>query len=143
MGLRLNIKTGLCLLALVSTSAFGGFQLDKIIKGVGAGAAVMKFGPQMNSAINKLSGHHDTDSATTKVVPIVSVGKSAAVGAAQVQGFKRNVDAVKAVAQIEGDVLGQIRIKALIPIATDGFSSPGNLKRVKGVGVSGVIDLRL
>lgn len=140
--MRVTSKNSIALVAIIATSALAGAQLDKIIKGVGVGAAVQAMGPQINSAVNKIASHKDVDSAWTKTVPIISVGKSAAVGAAQVMGSRRNVEKVKAVAQLEGDVLGSVRIKALIPISSD-KASGGNIDRVQGVGVSAVVDIRL
>lgn len=140
--MSVNLKSSVALVALVASSAFAGFQLDKLLKGGGIAFIIQKSGPQINGQINKLSGHKDTETAATKVVPIISIGKSTAVGGAQVLGARKNVDAVKAVAQIEGDFLGSVRIKALIPIATD-RPGGGSLSRVEGVGVSGILDIRL
>jgi hypothetical protein len=52
------------------------------------------------------------------------------------------LDQVKAVAQLEGKVhaIGGIRLRALIPIAARSVS---NLKRVPGVGVSALVDIKL
>lgn len=140
--MRTKLFAGVGIATLVATSGFAGYQLDKIIKGVGGAALIQKFGPQINSGINKMAGHTDTDSAATKVVPIISVGKSAAIGACQVMGARRNVSVVKAVAQLEGDVFGSVRVKALIPIASD-KANGGKLERVQGVGISGLVDVRL
>ncbi len=50
--------------------------------------------------------------------------------------------AVKAVAQLEGKVkaIGEVRLRALVPIAARSVS---NLKRVPGVGVSAMVDIKL
>jgi hypothetical protein len=108
------------------------------------GAAVQKFGPDINKAINKLAGHKDTDATFTKVVPIltVGIGKSSAIGAAQVTGKRSNVEKVRAVAAPETELFGkEIRIRALIPISNDKVDQ--GIKKVEGVGISGIVDLKL
>lgn len=128
--------------AAVAITALGAAQLKELIKIVGVGVAVDRFGGDINKAVNKLSGHTDTMTMTTKVVPILSVGRGrGAIGAAQVMGTRDRVNQVKAVAQIEGEFLGEFRIKALIPVATKDVVQ--NVRRVEGVGVSGVLDLKL
>ena len=72
----------------VAVAAFAAAQVGQIIKVIGIGAAVQKFGPEMNKGINKLTSHSDTPKSWTKVVPIISVGSRKAIGAAQVTGPK-------------------------------------------------------
>ena len=127
-------------------AAIGATQVSfgQLIKLVGVGAAVKQFGPQINSGINNLSGHKDTSTRATKVVPILTVGINAsnAIGAAQVMGVKSQVDKVEAVAQLEGRILGnEVRIKALIPVSSKDVIK--DIKKVDGVGVSGIVDLKL
>jgi hypothetical protein len=123
----------------------GGFtQIKQIIKVLGVGAAVKQFGPQINSAINKLAQQKDTPRMSTKVVPIISAGLASrqAIGAAQVMGPADQVAKVQAVAQLEQDLLGrEVKIRAMIPVeSTDVIK---NIRRVEGVGVSGIVDLKL
>lgn len=130
--------------ATLALSAVGASQVKQIIKLVGVGAAVKQFGPQLNTALNKLTSHKDTFTMTTKVVPIISAGIDSrkAVGAAQVMGPKNKVDLVQAVAQIDQDVLGkEVKIRAMIPISSKDVIK--DIKRVEGVGVSGIVDLKL
>jgi len=130
--------------ATLALSAVGASQVKQLIKLVGVGAAVKQFGPQLNTALNKLTSHKDTFTMTTKVVPIVSAGIDSrkAVGAAQVMGPKDKVDLVQAVAQIDQDVLGkEVKIRAMIPISSKDVVK--DIKRVEGVGVSGIVDLKL
>jgi hypothetical protein len=111
---------------------------------VGIGAAVKQFGPQINTAINKIASHSDSATVTTKVVPILSggIGGRKGIGAAQVMGPKALVDKVQAVAQIEQDILGrEVKIRAMIPIESKDVIK--EIKRVEGVGVSGIVDLKL
>ncbi len=117
-------------------------QLGDLIKVVGIGAAVDRFGPDINRAVNRLQGFSDTEATMTKVVPILSVGKGAHIGAAQVMGPPALVQKVKAVAQLEGDFAGKVvRIKALIPVESKDVIR--DIKRVPGVGVSAVIDIKV
>jgi hypothetical protein len=131
----------ICALAL---AGIGATQIRQIIKIVGVGAAVQKFGPDINKAVNKLSGHTDTMTAATKVVPIISggIGGRTAIGAAQVTGPRSAVDRVNAVAQIDQDLFGhEIKIRAMIPVTSKGVIS--DLHAVPGVGISGIVDLKL
>ena len=118
-------------------------QLDQILKGGAIVFVIDKFGGQINNAMNKLFGNPNREAGNkTKVVPIVSIGQGTSAGAAQVSGPARAVDMVKAVAQIEGNVRigASLRLKALIPVST---KSATNIKRVYGVGVTGLIDTKL
>src|SRR5688572_8886212 len=127
---------------LLFASAVAAPQLKELIKVVGVGVAVDRFGPEINRAVNKISGHKDTTTMATKVVPIISVGRGrGAIGAAQVMGTRSRLDQVKAVAQLEGEFLGEFRIRAMIPVSTKDVVN--NVKRVEGVGVSGILDLKL
>ncbi len=130
----------------IGVSVIGSTQIKQIIKIVGVGAAVDKFGPQINTEFNKLTGHKDTNKSFTKVVPIIGVGVGAksAIGAAQVMGAQQNVEKVRAVAAPEVELFGkEIRIRAMIPVATGSVSSKSDIKAVDGVGVSGIVDLKL
>lgn len=132
--------------ALVGLCAIGAPQIKEVIKILGVGLAVKQFGPDINKAINNLIGHKDTDKSFTKVVPIITIGVNTrgAIGAAQVMGSKANVEKVKSVASPEAGLFGdEIRIRALIPVATDNPTDAKNLKPVDGVGVSGIVDLKL
>ncbi|GMV37413.1 MAG: hypothetical protein AMXMBFR61_19210 [Fimbriimonadales bacterium] len=133
----------LCVLAaafLVAAVAVA--QLDTILKAGGIALAVTTFGKDIDKAINKLTGHNNTPAATTKVVPILSVGDGGYLGAAQVMGAKAKVDKVQALGQIEGRFMGNaVRLRALIPIST---KTPGkNLDKVDGVAVSAIVDFKL
>lgn len=134
------------LLTAVLSSILGTFayaQLDKILKGGAIVAAVDKFGPDINKGINQLVDNRNLGHGqATKVVPILSIGKGEAVGAVQVVGTKAQLDKVRAVAQLEGDVrlISTVRLRALIPISA---RSVDNIKRVPGVGVSALVDIRL
>lgn len=135
------LAVALCGLAATVLAADAFMDLVKI---VGVGAAVTQFAPQLNNAVNKVSGYKDTTSMTTKVVPILSGGINSrkAIGAAQVMGPRAQVDKVKAVAQIDQDLLGrEVKVRVMIPIESKDVIR--DLKRVDNVGVSAIIDLKL
>jgi hypothetical protein len=136
---RIVVAVGVLAVAAVGTT-----QIKEILKIVGVGAAVQKFGPDINKGINKLSGHHDTATMTTKVVPIISggIGGRTAIGAAQVMGPASAVSKVNAVAQLDQDLFGrEIKIRAMIPVTSKGVLK--DIKAVPGVGISGIVDLKL
>ena len=123
-------------------------QLDKILKG----GAVLVLVDQLSGPIdrfintitlNRSHGYYEA----TKVVPILTIGKGTYAGAVQVSGPRNLVDRVRAVAQLETSTRAiannEIRVKALIPISTRNASDLSSLSRVKGVGVSALIDARL
>jgi len=136
----------LCLIAALLVSMGMGTQaglLGDIVKVGGVGLVVDKFGPQINDFINKLTANKNlgTEEATA-VVPIISFGGGGYIGAVQVIGTKDNVEKCKAVVQLEGNaVFGKnIRAKALVPV---GSKTTSNIKRIYGVGVSAIIDIRI
>jgi hypothetical protein len=142
-GINMNNKKRALLVAagVLGLSAIGATQVGQLLKIVGIGAVVQKFGPDINKAMNKLATHDDTNTSWTKVVPILSVGSRRAIGAAQVMGPRSKVETVKAVAQLDQDLFGrEVKIRAMIPIDSDGLS---NIHRVENVGVSGVVDFKV
>jgi hypothetical protein len=127
--------------SVVSTVAYA--QLGKVLKGGAIAIAVDQFGPQINSALNRLMGSKNLGpEQATKVVPILSIGSGSYLGAVQVTGPSDVLDRVKAVAQLEGrvNVIGGVRLRGLVPIAA---RSVTNLRRVPGVGVSALVDIKL
>jgi len=113
--------------------------IGSLVKVGGIGMLVSKFGPDINKGFNKLAKIEENDKVGTKVVPVVSVGKGTSVGAVQVTGSPQQVDKVEAVLQIEGKVLG-LQIRALIP---SNSKNPAKFNRVEGVGVSGIVDVKV
>ena len=143
----------LAVCALASAMLFAGsvtnisaFNLGSILGGVvkvgGIGFLVDKYGESINSAINSVMMKEGAGTNyATKVVPIVSIGNSGYIGAAQVIGDADQVAKVEAVGQLEiswNDKL--FRIKGLIPMDS---KNPTSFSRVQGVGVSAVIDVRV
>ncbi|MBS1704431.1 MAG: hypothetical protein JST40_01045 [Armatimonadetes bacterium] len=130
--------------AVLLMTAIATPQIKEAIKIIGVGAAVDQFGPELDRQLNKLVKHTKTEKEWTKVVPIltVGIGKSSAIGAAQVTGTKKLVDSVEAVAAPEVDLFGkEIRIRGMIPVSDKNVLK--GIKRVSGVGVSGIVDLKL
>ena len=119
--------------------------LGSVLKGGGIGLLVKQFQRPLNDGINKLTGTAGPGAdEATKVVPIVSVGQGGFVGAVQVSGPRVQVDRVQAVGQVEGSIVGgQFRLKALIPIDTEKPADLKSIRRVKGVGVSAIVDVRV
>ena len=129
--------------ALTQVSAF---DLGSVLGGVGKvggiGYLVDRYSEQLNSAINSIMMKEGAGTNyATKVVPIVSIGNSGYIGAAQVVGDADQVAKVEAVGQLEiswNDKL--FRIKGLIPMDS---KNPLSFSRVQGVGVSAMIDVRV
>jgi hypothetical protein len=132
------------IVSVLALSTLAVAQLEQILKVGGVVAVVNAFGKDINNGINNLTKHRDTNRVKTKVVPILSVGvnTSSAIGAAQVMGPPERVDQVVAVAQPEANLLGrEVRIKALIPVSSRDVIR--EIKTVPGVGISGLVDIRL
>jgi hypothetical protein len=109
---------------------------------LGGGMVVKALGPQLNDFINTITFNKNAKfDGYTKVVPIVSIGDGTHIGAAQVGGtVKSAVDRTMAVAQLEGD-FQKVRARALIPI--DSENPIKQFRRVQGVGVTAIIDVKL
>ena len=140
------ILISLCLVVAFMASTVINTQaafLGDIVKVGAVGLVVDKFGGQINSFINKLTANKNLGTKEgTAVVPIISLGGGGYIGAVQVIGAKGNVAKCKAVVQIEGNALfgKNIRAKALVPV---GSKTTSNIKRIFGVGVSAIIDIRI
>ena len=142
--MKLNKKAWLVAAGILAITAVGSTQIRQVIKIIGVGAAVKQFGPEINRGINKLANHKDTSTRATKVVPILSAGIASrqAIGAAQVMGPKSLVDKVQAVAQLDQDLFGrEVKIRAMIPVSSTDVVK--DIRKVDGVGVSGIVDLKL
>lgn len=123
------------------TPARAAINLGSVLKVGGVLLVVNQFGAKIDSAINDLLKARKNEAwGATKVVPIVSVGQGAYIGAAQVVGLPEVVKKVQAVATVEA-TLGRADGTLLVPIST---KLPGkSLSKVDGVGVSAIIDLKL
>ena len=141
---------------LVAAAALGGMivgqatpveaQLDRIFKGGAILLIVDRLGPQIDRFVNNITGNRSNNSQeSTRVVPILTVGKGTYAGAVQVTGPTDLVNTVQAVAQAEGKtkIGSEVRARALIPVSTRSVNRLESLSRVKGVGVSALIDVKL
>jgi len=130
-------------LLLTGTVAMAGINLGGVVKGAGIVFLVDKFSEDLNKFINTLTANKGVNvEDRTKVVPVLSIGDGTYAGAAQVSGPAHLVDTVKAVALLEGKFSGDtFRIKAYVPVESKEVTK--NIKRVSGVGVSAVIDVKL
>lgn len=141
--LSIFVVAALAVGLIISAMPSSAVDLGGVLKGAGIVFLVDSFSGQLNDFINKLTlnkgvGVEDR----TKVVPIISIGSGTYAGAAQVSGPASAVDTVKAVAMMEAGMSGKtFRIKALIPVASKDVIK--DLKRVTGVGVSAIVDVRL
>ena len=143
---RKNIAALVVALSLFAATPVAFAGLGDILKDgaiiFGGGALVKTFATQINDFINTLTFNKGVGyEGYTKVVPIVSIGSGTRIGAAQVGGVtKAAVDRTKAVGQLEG-TFSRFRAKALIPI--DSENPLKQFKRVQGVGVTAIIDVKL
>lgn len=143
---RKNIAALVVALSLFAAPPMAFAGLGDILKDgaiiFGGGALVKTFATQINDFINTLTFNKGVGyEGYTKVVPIVSIGSGTRIGAAQVGGVtKAAVDRTKAVGQLEG-TFSRVRAKALIPI--DSENPLKQFKRVQGVGVTAIIDVKL
>jgi len=125
----------------VSAKDLGGLLKDGAII-IGGGALVKVAAGPINDFINTVTFNKGLKAdGFTKVVPIVSIGNGTHIGAAQVGGVTKSaVDNTQAVAQLETE-FNRIRIEVLIPI--DNVNPLKQFKRVQGVGVTAIIDVKL
>ncbi|HVK04631.1 MAG TPA: hypothetical protein VM490_14220 [Armatimonadaceae bacterium] len=135
-----SFVAGTLLLPLALGVAAKADLLGDLLKLGGITLVVSRFGGQFNDALNKLTGTRDTATYKTRVVPIYTVSGGGAVGAVQIAGPPAAVNKTTAVAQVETKVIG-IRVRALVPVESKDVVK--NLKRVQGVGVSGIVDIKL
>ncbi len=109
---------------------------------VAGGALVTAVAGPINDFINTVTFNRGAKlDGFTKVVPIISLGNGTRVGAAQVGGnLKKAVDNTQAVAQLETTFQG-VRATILIPV--DSVNPVRQFRRVQGVGVTAIIDVRI
>ena len=134
------------LASLASPTPARALDLKGIIRGgvgiIGGGALVKAIAGPIDDFINTVTLNRGAKfQGYTKVVPIVSMGNGAHIGAAQVGGTsKHSVDQTQAVAQLEVDFQG-IRARVLIPI--DSLNPLQQFRRVQGIGVTAIIDVKI
>ena len=130
--------------ALMFSAGAASAQLGDIIKIGGTALIVKQFGGAINSVLNRVTGQNNLDDRdiVTKVVPVLSAGSRGAIGIVQVAGPRDQVEQVKAVAQLQTQVkaLSTLQARILIPIDAADLR---NIRRVPGVGVSAIVDIKL
>ena len=145
-----RVKVFIVVIVFLASLAFPAparaINLRDVIRGgaavIGGGALVTAIAGPINDFINAATLNRGAQfRGYTKVVPIVSMGDGTRIGAAQVGGIsKDSVDRTQAVAQLELSFQG-IRIRVLIPI--DSLNPIQQFRRVQGIGVTAIIDVRL
>ena len=146
--LKLNRVRGLGISALADIGlsrnayrvpAHGPIRTSDVLLAGAIGVAVNEFGPGIDRFINSFAKNQGAPAwGSTKVVPYLSFGEKAYIGAMQVAGPAHLVSQVKAVWQYEDLFdLGRIRLRALVPTNS---ANPLKMKRVQGVGCTAVID---
>jgi hypothetical protein len=133
------VATAVAVLLIYSAGIASAGLIESVIKIGGVGFLVSKYGDEIDKAFNKLVKIEQSDTVATKVLPVISVGKGTSIGAVQVTGSPEQVAKTQAVLQIEGKILG-IRIRALIPNDSKNVTK---INRVEGVGVSGIVDIKV
>ena len=143
--MKRNIKNAAAALVICAAFVFAvpaarALDLGDVLKkgaiGVAGGWLVTAISPQMNDFINTITFNKGVAyDGYTKVVPIVRIG-AAQVGA----NTQSAIDRTKAVAQLEGE-FSSVRATALIPI--DSVNPLKQFRRVKGVGVTAIINVKL
>jgi len=125
----------------VAITAGRALDLGDVLKVGGIAYLVDRYDKPIDNFINKALGErHAQAKGATKVVPILSVGSGGYVGAAQVVGVPAGVQKTKAVLQVEIEA-GSFRATGLLPIGKKAASKSST--RIKGVGVSAVIDFKI
>jgi len=136
--------TGLADIALTSgvyrAPRSGDIRAGDVLLGGAILVGVNEFGPQIDDFINSVARTRGLDAeGQTKVVPYLSVGEKAYLGAMQVAGPSDQVARVKAVWQYE-DLFGGGRTRLRMLVPSDSLS-PLDISRVKGVGCTAIIDM--
>ena len=124
-----------------ASASIGGILRDGAII-VGGGAAVTVLSTQLNDFINTATLNRGVQfEGYTKVVPIVTFGSDTRIGAAQIGATTQEaMERTQAVAQLEV-TFQRIRISILVPI--DSLNPIQQFRRVQGVGVTAIIDVKL
>jgi hypothetical protein len=113
-------------------------KFGDVLKAGVVAVAINAAAKPLNDAINIIAkGSADN----TKVVPIATIGDKAYIGGVQISGPVAGVKATKVAYQYE-DIFdgGKFRIKAFVPSKS---SSPFDIRRVSGVGITALIDTSL
>lgn len=139
--------TSAALAVALLVGAIGGASaesiLQKVLPVVAGGYAVMAVAKPLNSFINNLMASNGVANRDhTKVVPILTLGGSQYIGAAQVSGPSYNVNRVLAVIAYKGSWNNGVwNVDGLVPV--DSMNPTKGVKRVYGTGVDAIINAKL
>lgn len=139
-------KASVLLVAIALLAATAGavqaLDLTDLLKVGGIGYAVTQFAGPIDEFINKALGEREAQAkGATKVVPILSLGGGGYIGAAQVLGVPSQVERTKFVVQVESKLIGSLSGTLLVPVGSK--PTGGQPDRIKGVGVSAVVEFKL
>ena len=139
---HLYVGVAIVVIALTGTVALAVNLGEILLKTVATGVVVNAVAKPADKGINTLLMNRNLPPGTaTKVVPVLSVGEKGYVGMVQVAGSKSLVNNAKSVVQVETSFANkQYRIKLLMPMNS---VNPIGVSRVKGLGVSALIDMAL
>ena len=139
--------TTVALVAALLVGVIGGAGaesiLQRVIPAVAGGYAVMAVAKPLNNFINSLMASNGVANRDhTKVVPILTLGGTQYIGAAQVSGPSYNVNRVLAVIAYKGSWNNGVwNVDGLVPV--DSMNPTKGIKRVYGTGVDAIINAKL
>ncbi len=127
---------------LLASAALATSLGGAVVEAVTVGAVVNAVSEPADDALNSLLGNRNLPpGADTRVVPVLSLGERGYVGAAQLSGSESLVKRTRAVFQLETSFDNQqYRVKLLMPMDS---VNPLDTSRVRGVGVSALVDVAL
>jgi len=127
---------------LLASAALATSLGGAVVEAVTVGAVVNAVSEPADDALNSLLGNRNLPpGADTRVVPVLSLGERGYVGAAQLCGSESLVNRTRAVVQLETSFDNQqYRVKLLMPMDS---VNPLDTSRVRGVGVSALVDVAL
>lgn len=122
--------------AAVAAPGSKGLKGGDVLKAGAIAVAVKAAAGPLNSAINSVTGNRPA--LATRVVPTLSLGERAYIGAGQLTGSTTTIGKVQAVGIYDDSFdRGRYRIRIIVP-ATG--SDPTRLKRVPGVGLAALVE---
>lgn len=139
--------TTAALVAALLVGVLGGASAEsillRVLPAVAGGYAVMAVARPLNNFINSLMASNGLANRDhTKVVPILTLGGTQYIGAAQVSGPSYNVNRVLAVIAYKGSWNNGVwNIDGLIPV--DSMNPRKGVKRVYGTGVDAIVNAKL
>lgn len=113
-----------------------------VLRALAIGYGVKSTAKPVNDFINTVTANHNLPvGATTKVVPVLTVGEKGYVGAAQIAGTAAQVGQVEAIYRYSAAFQSnKYRIMLMFP---NHDINPLNFKRVQGVGITALVDISI